>query len=193
MIRQPRFHPDYEASELAASVANHVGAVGRSEIGSFEAEQRDRARVEPGRVESLMAQAQRIFRRRVIELGARGPALFEHQRLIASECAQPVARRSLTGGEPQVAEQVADSAASRDREAGGGGGSLAEVDVRIDEAGGDDAACELDEMSLRTDERFEIRKLTVRDDRAAGDCDRIAAGLSEDETFVQDQVGFPGG
>ena len=52
MIRQPRFHPDYEAGELAGGVANHVGAVGRSEVGSFEAEQRDRARVEPGRVET---------------------------------------------------------------------------------------------------------------------------------------------
>jgi len=67
------------------------------------------------------------------------------------------------------------------------------MDVRIDEAGGDDASGELDQMSLRTDERFQIRKLTVRGDRAAGDCDRIAAGMAEDETFVQDQVGFPGG
>jgi hypothetical protein len=48
-------------------------------------------------------------------------------------------------------------------------------------------------MSLRTDERFQISELAVRDDLAAGDCDRIAAGLSEDETLVQDQVGFPGG
>ena len=66
------------------------------------------------------------------------------------------------------------------------------MDVRIDEAGGDDASRELDQMSLRTDERFQIRERTVRDDQAAGDCNRIAAGMTEDETLVQNQVGFPG-
>ncbi len=79
------------------------------------------------------------------------------------------------------------------RETGGGGGSLAEMDVRIDEAGSDDASRELDQMSLRTDERFQIGELAVRDDRAAGNCNRVAAGMTEDETLVQDQVGFPGG
>ena len=47
-------------------------------------------------------------------------------------------------------------------------------------------------MSLRADERFQIRKWTVRRDDAANDGDRVAAGMAEDETLVQDQVGFPG-
>jgi len=32
----------------------------------------------------------------------------------------------------------------------------------------------------------------VRDDHTAGDCNRIAAGMAEDETLVQNQIGFPG-
>jgi len=82
------------------------------------------------------------------------------------------------------------------RETGGlgGAGRLAEMELcRIDEAGGDDASGELDEMSLRTDERFQISELTVGDDQAAGDRDRVDPGMTEDDTLVQDQVGFPGG
>ena len=95
----------------------------------------------------------------MIELGARRPALFEHQRFVASECAQPVAGRRLARGEPQVAEQIADRAASRNGETGGGGSSLAKMDVRIDEAGGDGASRELDQMSSRTDQRFQLREM----------------------------------
>src|SRR5258708_38941532 len=102
-----------------------------------------------------MAQAQRIFWHRVIELCARGPALFDHQRFVTSECAQPVAGRSLARGEPQVRQHVADSAASLDRNSSGGGGSLAEMDMRIDKAGSDGAARELDQMRLRADPRFQ--------------------------------------
>src|SRR5208282_5809941 len=144
MIRQPGFHPDYEAGELAGGVANHIGAVRGSEAGGFEAEYRDGARVEPGRVQRLMAQAQGIFGQGVIEFGARGPALVEQQRFVASECAQPVAGRSLAGGQPQVTQQIAYGAASLNRDSSGGGGGLAEMEVRIDEAGGDGAAGELD-------------------------------------------------
>ena len=66
------------------------------------------------------------------------------------------------------------------------------MDVRIDEAGGDGAAREFDQMSSRTDQRFQFRKRTVRDDHTAGDRNRIAAGMAEDETLVQNQIGFPG-
>ena len=106
MIRQPCFHPDHEPGELAGGVANHVGAVRRREVGSLEAEHRNRARVEPGRVQRLMAQAQRILRHRRVELGARRPAIVEHHRFVASERAHPVAGRSLARGEPQ--DQPAD-------------------------------------------------------------------------------------
>ena len=47
-------------------------------------------------------------------------------------------------------------------------------------------------MSLRPDERFQIRETSVRYDQPAGDCYRIATGMAEDETLVQNQVGFPG-
>ena len=113
-----------------------------------------------------MTQAQRILGHRLIEFGARGSAIVEHQRLVASERAHPVARRSLAGGEPQVGEQVADGAASLNGDSGGGGGSLAKMDVRIDEAGGDRSSRELDQMSVRTDQRFQFRERTVRDDLA---------------------------
>ena len=128
----------------------------------------------------------------MIELGARGPAIVEHHRFVASECAHPVARRSLAGGEPQVSQQIADGAASLNGDSGGSGSSLAKMDVRIDEAGRDGAAREFDQMSSRTDQRFQFRERTVRDDHTAGDRDRVAAGMAEDETLVQNQIGFPG-
>src|SRR5208283_4863977 len=188
MIRQPRFHPDYEAGELAGGVANQVGAQRRSEAGSLEAEQRDGARVEPGRVQRLMAQADRILGQRLIELGARGAALFEHQRFVASERAQPVAGRSLAGGKPQIAEQIANRAASLNRDSGGNGSSFQEMEVRIDKAGSDGAARELDQMSSRTDQRLQFRKRTVRGDQPARDGDRVDPGVAENQTLVKNQV-----
>src|ERR1700685_169656 len=192
MIRQPRFHADHEAGEFAGGVANHVGAVGRNEVRSFEAEQCDRARVEPGRVESLMTQADRILGQRLVELGAGGSALIEQQRLVASERAHPVAGRSLAGGQPQAGQQVGDGAESLHGDSGGCGGSLAKMEMRIDEAGRDGAAYEFDQMSSRTDQRFQFRERAVRDDQTARGGNRVAAGMTEDETLVQNQVGFPG-
>ena len=192
MIRQPRFHPDDEAGELAGRVANHVGAVRRSEVGRLEAEQRDRARVEPGRVQRLMTQAERILGHRLIEFGARRSALVEHQRLVAAERAHPVARRSLAGREAQVGEQIADRAASLNGDSGGRRGCFAKVDVRIDEAGRDRATRELDQMSVGTDQRLQFRERTVRSNLSARNRNRVAAGMAEDETLVQNQVGFPG-
>ena len=60
-----------------------------------------------------MAQAQRILGHRVVEFGARGSAPSEHQRLVASERAHPVARRRLAGGER--ASRPADRRAVRHR------------------------------------------------------------------------------
>src|ERR1017187_2625567 len=192
MIRQPRFHPDYEAGELAGGVANQVGAQRRSEAGSLEAEQRDGARVEPGRVQRLMAQADRILGQRLIELGARGPALCEHQLFVASERAQPVAGRSLAGGKPQIAQQITNRAASLNRDSGGSGSSLQKMDVRIDEAGSDGAARELDQMSSRTDQRLQFRKRTVRGDQPPRDCNRVATRVAAGPTLVKNQGGFRG-
>src|ERR1035437_780216 len=192
MIRQPRVHHDYEAGELAGGVANHVGAQRRSQAGSLEAQQRDGARVEPGRMQRLMGQADRTLRQRLIELGARGAALFEHQRFVASERAQPVAGRSLAGGKPQIAQQIANRAASLNRDSGGSGSSLQEMEVRIDEAGSDGAAGELDQMSSRTDQRLQLRKRTVRGDQPARDGNRVATGVAEDQPLVKTQVGFRG-
>jgi hypothetical protein len=139
-----------------------------------------------------MAQAQRILRHRVIELGARGAAIVEHHRFVASECAHPVARRRLARGEPEISQQIGDGTASLNGDSGGSGSGLAKMYVRIDEAGGDGAARELDQMSSRADQRFQFRERTVRDDHTAGDRNRVAAGMAEDETLVQNQIGFAG-
>jgi hypothetical protein len=139
-----------------------------------------------------MTQANRILGHRLIELGACGSALLEHQRFVASECAQPIPGRSLARGQPQVAQQVANGAASLNGDSGGSGGSFAKMDVRIDEAGSDGASRQLDQMSLRPDQRFQLRERTVRGYQAAGDRDRITAGMAEDQPFVQNEVGFPG-
>src|ERR1019366_10238786 len=139
-----------------------------------------------------MAQAQRVLGQRLIEFGARGPALFEDQRFVASERAQPVAGRSLAGGKPQIAQQIAHRAASLNRHSGGSGGSLQEMEMRIDEAGSDGAARELDQMSSRTDQRLQLRKRTVRGDQPARDGNRVATGLADDQTLVKNQVGFRG-
>ncbi len=61
MIRQPRLHPDQKAGELTRSVADHVGTERRSEAGSLEAQQCDRARIQPRGVEGLMAETQGIL------------------------------------------------------------------------------------------------------------------------------------
>src|SRR5580704_881046 len=192
MIRQPRSHPDDEGAELACRVANHVGAVWRFEVWSLEAEQRYRARVQPGRMQRLMAQAERILWHRLIQFGARGSALVDHQRLVAAERAHPVARRSLAGGEAQVGEQIADSAASLNGDSGRRRRCLAKMDVRIDEAGRDSATRELHQMSVGTDERLQFGERTMSSNLSARNRDRVAAGMAENETLVQNQVGFPG-
>jgi hypothetical protein len=47
-------------------------------------------------------------------------------------------------------------------------------------------------MSVGTDERLQFRERTVRSNLPARNRDRVAAGMAEDETLVQNQVGFPG-
>ena len=47
-------------------------------------------------------------------------------------------------------------------------------------------------MSIGTDQRFEFRERTVSSNLSARNCNRVTAGMAEDETLVQDQVGFPG-
>jgi hypothetical protein len=66
------------------------------------------------------------------------------------------------------------------------------MDVRIDEAGRNHASTELDQMSRRTDERFQVGESAVGCYLAARDCEGVAAGMTEDETLVKNQVGFPG-
>jgi hypothetical protein len=58
------------------------------------------------------------------------------------------------------------------------------MQMRIDEAGRDGAAAEFQQMSLRSDQRFKFRELTVRDDLPARDRNRVDPRMPEDETFV---------
>lgn len=64
--------------------------------------------------------------------------------------------------------------------------------MRIDEARRDRAAAEFQQMRPRSDQRFQFRELAVRDDLPARDRNRVDPRMPEDETFVHDQVGFPG-
>ena len=78
------------------------------------------------------------------------------QRLIAAERAQPVAGRRLAGGKPQVGQQIADRAAAYDVHAVRDRGRLHKMKMGIDEAGGDGAPGQADQMGLRADQRLEV-------------------------------------
>src|SRR5581483_1626987 len=101
-----------------------------------------------------MPESKRIFGNRLVELLARWSALLRQQRFIASESSQPVAGRSFARGDTQVGKQVAHCPASPYRKTGCGSRSLKEMQMRVDEARCDRAACQLDEMGAGTDERL---------------------------------------
>src|ERR1700689_857397 len=105
-------------------------------------------------MERLMAQAQWIARDGRIEFGAGRTAPLVHESLIAAERAEPVSRRGLAGGEPEVGQQIADRAAAHDVQTVGDRSPLHKVEVAIDETGGDGAPGQTNQMSLRADQRL---------------------------------------
>src|ERR1700676_4392587 len=99
-----------------------------------------------------MAQAQRILGHRLIEFVASRTAAIAKQRLIASEGAQPVAGRSLGGGDAEFGEQIMDAAGlygktSRRRRA------FHKMQMGIDESRNDGAPGHLEQMGAGADHR----------------------------------------
>ena len=60
--------------------------------------------------------------------------------------------------------------------------------MRIDQARRDDASGEPNQMRARADQRLELAIRPEREDCAAGDRNRIAGGIAQDHSFMQNQV-----
>ena len=113
-----------------------------------------------------------------------------HQSFIAAERAQPVTGRCFTGGKPQVGQQIADRAAAHDVKPIRNRCPFDKVKMAIDETGCDGAPGQTNQMSPRADQRLEIVEGAMSEDDAAGDRNRIAPRMAQDDTLVQDHVGL---
>ena len=60
--------------------------------------------------------------------------------------------------------------------------------MRIDQARRDDASGKTNQMRARADQRLELAIQPERDDCATGDRNRIAGGMAQDRSFMQNEI-----
>ena len=60
--------------------------------------------------------------------------------------------------------------------------------MRIDQARRDDTAGEPNQMRTRADQRLELAERPEREDCAASNRDRVAGGMAQDRSFMQNEV-----
>src|ERR1700683_1514701 len=137
-----------------------------------------------------MTQPQGIFRDSQVELFASRSAPLTQQAFIASERTQPVSRRGFSAADAKLGEQISEGAEFPNREAGRGGRAFHEMQMRIDEAGNHGAPAHLQQMSARTDGRFQLGEFAVGQDGAIENRDRVAFRMPEDYALVKNQIGF---
>jgi hypothetical protein len=140
----------------------------------------------------LMSKPEWIFWDRLIKLGPGRASPITHQRFVAPEGSQPVARRCLGGRNPQVRHQISDSAASNERQPSRHRRSFHEVLMTINEPRRKHIATQPQHVSAWPDVRFNFVVAAVRKNPTVTNSDRVAAGMTPDNAMMQDQISLLG-
>jgi hypothetical protein len=140
----------------------------------------------------LMPKAEWIFGDCLIKLSSGRASPLTHQRFVAAEGAQPIAGRSFGGRNPQVRQQVADSAASNERQPCRYRRSFHEMLVTINEPGRKHLSTQPDHASAWTDVQLNFVVAAMHKNSAVTYSDGIAAGMTPDNSMMQDQISLFG-
>jgi hypothetical protein len=133
-----------------------------------------------------MSKPEWILGNRLIKLGSGRASLLTHQRFVAAESAQPIARRSFGACDPQVRQQISDGAASNERQPCCNRRSFQEVLVTINEPRRKHMPTQSDHVSAWTDVRFNFVVAAVRENPHVTNSNGVAAGMTPDSAMMQD-------
>jgi hypothetical protein len=140
----------------------------------------------------LMPKPERIFGNRAIKVGPRRALPLTHQCFVAAESSQPIAGRCFGGRNPQVRQQISDSAASNERQPRRYRRSFHEVLVTINETGRKHMPTQPDHVSTWANVRFDFVVAAVRKNPTVTNCDGVAFRVTPDSTMMYHQISLFG-